>query len=410
MHILFLTDNFPPEGNAPATRTYEHAREWVKKGVQVTIITGAPNFPEGIVFKGYSNKWLHKENIDGITVWRVKTYITANEGFVKRTLDFISFMLSSFLFGLFTKKVDVVVGTSPQFFTAISAWALAKLKRVPFVFELRDIWPASITAVGAMKKSKLISILEKIELFLYKQASSIISVTNSFKSELIERGVEPNKIKVVLNGVDLSSFASQTDKDQEFVDTYSLNGKFIAGYIGTHGLAHSLDNIVKAAELLQAEDGIKFVFAGGGADRVRIEELVVKNNLSNIVMIPRQDKSNMPSLWSICDVSLVHLKNTPLFKTVIPSKIFESMGMGLPIIMSVPEGESTKIVSDNNAGVIIPPENPSALAQAVLSLSKDKDKLAKLREGSAKAAKKFDRVVQANTMLTHIEETVRTNS
>jgi len=410
MHILFLTDNFPPEGNAPATRTYEHAREWVKKGVQVTIITGAPNFPEGIVFKGYSNKWLHKENIDGITVWRVKTYITANEGFVKRTLDFISFMLSSFLFGLFTKKVDVVVGTSPQFFTAISAWALAKLKRVPFVFELRDIWPASITAVGAMKKSKLISILEKIELFLYKQASSIISVTNSFKSELIERGVEPNKIKVVLNGVDLSSFASQTNKDQEFVDTYSLNGKFIAGYIGTHGLAHSLDNIVKAAELLQAEDGIKFVFAGGGADRVRIEELVVKNNLSNIVMIPRQDKSNMPSLWSICDVSLVHLKNTPLFKTVIPSKIFESMGMGLPIIMSVPEGESTKIVSDNNAGVIIPPENPSALAQAVLSLSKDKDKLAKLREGSAKAAKKFDRVVQANTMLTHIEETVRTNS
>lgn len=410
MHILFLTDNFPPEGNAPATRTYEHAREWVKKGVQVTIITGAPNFPEGVVFKGYSNKWLHKENIDGITVWRVKTYITANEGFVKRTLDFISFMLSSFLFGLFTKKVDVVVGTSPQFFTAISAWALAKLKRVPFVFELRDIWPASITAVGAMKKSKLISILEKIELFLYKQASSIISVTNSFKSELIERGVEPNKIKVVLNGVDLSSFASQTDKDQEFVDAYSLNGKFIAGYIGTHGLAHSLDNIVKAAELLQAEDGIKFVFAGGGADRVRIEELVVKNNLSNIVMIPRQDKSNMPSLWSICDVSLVHLKNTPLFKTVIPSKIFESMGMGLPIIMSVPEGESTKIVSDNNAGVIIPPENPSALAQAVLSLSKDKDKLAKLREGSAKAAKKFDRVVQANTMLTHIEETVRTNS
>lgn len=410
MHILFLTDNFPPEGNAPATRTYEHAREWVKKGVQVTIITGAPNFPEGVVFKGYSNKWLHKENIDGITVWRVKTYITANEGFVKRTLDFISFMLSSFLFGLFTKKVDVVVGTSPQFFTAISAWALAKLKRVPFVFELRDIWPASITAVGAMKKSKLISILEKIELFLYKQASSIISVTNSFKSELIERGVEPNKIKVVLNGVDLSSFASQTDKDQEFVNTYSLNGKFIAGYIGTHGLAHSLDNIVKAAELLQAEDGIKFVFAGGGADRVRIEELVVKNNLSNIVMIPRQDKSNMPSLWSICDVSLVHLKNTPLFKTVIPSKIFESMGMGLPIIMSVPEGESTKIVSDNNAGVIIPPENPSALAQAVLSLSKDKDKLAKLREDSAKAAKKFDRVVQANTMLTHIEETVRTNS
>ena len=181
MHILFLTDNFPPEGNAPATRTFEHTREWVKQGHKVTVITCAPNFPEGKVFDGYQNKWLSKERIEGIDVWRVKTYITANEGFLKRTLDFVSFMLSSFLFGLFSKKVDVVVGTSPQFFTVISAWALAKLKRVPFIFELRDIWPASITAVGAMKKSKMISLLEKIEMFLYRQADSIISVTHSFK-------------------------------------------------------------------------------------------------------------------------------------------------------------------------------------------------------------------------------------
>ena len=123
MHILFVTDNFPPEGNAPATRTFEHACEWVDKGHKVTVITSAPNFPEGKVFEGYKNKWLSKENTQGINVWRVKTYITANEGFIKRTIDFVSFMVSSLFFGLFTRKIDVVIGTSPQFFTVISAWA-----------------------------------------------------------------------------------------------------------------------------------------------------------------------------------------------------------------------------------------------------------------------------------------------
>ena len=168
MHILFLTDNFPPEGNAPASRTFEHAREWYKKGHKITVITSAPNFPEGKVFDGYKNKFLSIEEIEGINVWRVKTYIASNKGFYKRILDFISFMISSFLFGIFVKKPDVVIGTSPQFFTVISAWAIAKFKRKPFIFELRDIWPASITAVGAMQDSFIIKLLEKAELFLYE--------------------------------------------------------------------------------------------------------------------------------------------------------------------------------------------------------------------------------------------------
>ena len=163
MHIL-LTDNFPPEGNAPATRTFEHCREWLNYGHKVTVITCAPNFPEGKVYEGYNNNWLTKQKIEGINVWRVKTYIAANAGFAKRTVDFISFMFSSLLFGIFT-KVDVVIGTSPQFFTVISAWALAKLKRIPFIFELRDIWPASINAVGVIKRTWIIKILEKLELF-----------------------------------------------------------------------------------------------------------------------------------------------------------------------------------------------------------------------------------------------------
>lgn len=409
MHILFLTDNFPPEGNAPATRTFEHTREWVKQGHKVTVITCAPNFPEGKVFDGYQNKWLGKERIEGIDVWRVKTYITANEGFLKRTLDFVSFMLSSFLFGLFSKKVDVVVGTSPQFFTVISAWALAKLKRVPFIFELRDIWPASITAVGAMKKSKVISLLEKIEMFLYRQADSIISVTHSFKKELIERGIESDKIDIVLNGVDLSKYQPTEAKAPEFAKQFGLEGKFVAGYIGTHGLAHALDKIVDAAALLEHDDDIRVVFAGGGADRPRIEKLVAERSLKNIVMIPRQPKEKMPELWSLCDVSLVHLKDTPLFTTVIPSKIFESMGMGLPIVISVPKGESSGIIEESEVGIVTPPENPEALALAIKQIKDDNSLLSKLRFSSLRAAEHYNRRTLAQNMLNIIERRVKLN-
>ena len=225
MHILFLTDNFPPETNAPATRTFEHIKYWVKKGIRVTVITGAPNFPEGKIYSGYKNKWLIKENIDGIEVWRVKTYISANQGVFKRIIDFLSFMISSFIFGILVKNVSVVIGTSPQFFTVISAWALSKLKKVPFVFELRDIWPDSVSALGVLKNSLVIKIFVKIEIFLYHQSDLIISVTNAFKTELSNRGIDPKKIKVVLNGADLDKYIPISKKDFEFSERYNLSQK-----------------------------------------------------------------------------------------------------------------------------------------------------------------------------------------
>jgi glycosyltransferase involved in cell wall biosynthesis len=406
MHILFLTDNFPPEGNAPATRTFEHARDWVDKGHKVTVITCAPNFPEGKVFEGYKNKWLSKDKVEGIHVWRVKTYITANEGFIKRTIDFASFMLSSLFFGLFTRKIDVVVGTSPQFFTVVSAWALASLKRVPFVFELRDVWPASITAVGVMRGSWIIDILEKLEIFLYDQADLIISVTHSFKLDLQNRGVSADKIKVVLNGVDLERYIPWQEKDKSFADKYELNNKFVIGYIGTHGLAHALENVLEAAELTKKEDNIRIVFAGGGADRSRLEKIVSERGLENVVMIPRQPKDQMPRIWSLCDISLVHLKDSPLFETVIPSKIFESMAMGLPILMSVPLGEATKIIEQYKAGINVSPECPQELSEKFLALANDEELVEALSYRSLNAARNFDRKKLASEMLYHIEEVV----
>ena len=409
MHILFIVDNFPPEGNAPATRTFEHAREWVIKGHKVTIITSAPNFPKGKVFEGFKNKWLFKEIVEGINVWRVKTYIAANSGFFKRTVDFLSFMISSFFFGLFTKKVDVVVGTSPQFFTVISACALAKVKRVIFIFELRDLWPASILELGVIKNNLMIRFLERLEFFLYRQSDLIIVVTHSFQSVLQDRGIPVEKIRIVLNGVDLIKYSPLEKKDPAFLEKYLLKEKFVVGYVGTHGLAHALDNIIDTAELLRNKDNIRIIFAGDGADRSRLEKSVVERGLLNIVMIPQQSKDQMPQLLSICDVSLVHLKNSPLFKTVIPSKIFESMGMGLPIIISMPEGEATEIIRSKNCGLVVLPERSHKLSEAILKLEKEIGLREDMAAASLIAAQTFDRKKLAFEMLCYIEETVKRN-
>ena len=399
MHILFLTDNFPPEGNAPATRTYEHAVCWIKAGHKVTIITCAPNFPEGRVFDGYKNSLYQKEDMDGINVIRVKTYITANEGFIKRILDYMSFMVMGFIAGLFQKKPDVIVATSPQFFCACAGWVLSVIRRKPFVFELRDIWPASITAVGAMKDSKVIRLLEKLELFLYRRADSIISVTHSFKKELIERGIDGNKIDVVLNGVDLSKYEPALEKDKELAKKYDLEDKFVAGYIGTHGMAHGLENIVAVAEKLQSESDIRIVFAGGGAARQKVVDLVKNKQLSNVVLIDRQPKEMMPRVWSLCDVSLVPLKNSELFTTVIPSKIFECMGMGIPTIMSVPEGEATAIIKNTNSGITVAPENVDEIVNGILKLKNESKLYAELKKDSIKSGSKFSRDLMADKML-----------
>jgi glycosyltransferase involved in cell wall biosynthesis len=399
MHILFLTDNFPPEGNAPASRTYEHAREWVKLGHDVTVITCAPNFPEGVLFDGYKNKWYQHEVMEGIDVVRVKTYITANEGFVKRILDYISFGVMGGIAGLFQTRPDVIVSTSPQFFCACGAWVLSVVRWKPWVFELRDIWPASITAVGAMEKSTIIRVLERLEMFLYRRADRIVAVTNSFKTELIERGIDGDKIDVVINGVDLSKYSPVETKSPALADQYGLAGKFVVGYIGTHGMAHALDKVLDAAALLQDNDDVRFLFAGGGAERASLERLAAARGLSNVVMMPRQPKEAMPAVWSLCDISLISLRDTPLFTKVIPSKIFESMGMGLPMVIACPAGEATDIIAGTSSGVVVQPENPEALADCIAGLYSDRTRLAELASASSVSAKGYDRARQAALML-----------
>jgi colanic acid biosynthesis glycosyl transferase WcaI len=398
LKILFLTENFPPETNAAATRVYERAVYWQKSGHKVTVITCAPNFPQGVLFEGYQNYWCQTEDMFGIKVVRVKTYIAANRGVVRRSLDFLSFGVMGFFIGLFQSRPDIVAATSPQFFAAVAGWAIAACRRLPFVFELGDLWPTSIAAVGAIKTGLLLSVFEKFELFLYRRAARVATLTHAFKKNLTRRGIEESKIDVVLNGVDLPRYAPQV-RDKKLAKKWLLQDKFVIGYVGTHGMAHGLNNILDAAEKLQKNKKIMFLLVGAGAERDRLVEDAKNRSLSNVVFMPIQPKKEMPAVWSLCDVALVHLKDNPAFGEVIPSKIFEAMAMGLPILIVIPDGEACKIIEDNAAGIWVPPGNPNALVGAIQKLSSDPRLCSKLMVNSLAAAPRYSRTVQADEMI-----------
>ena len=400
MHVLFLTDNFPPEVNAPASRTFEHCREWVKAGHKVTVITCAPNFPKGKVFDGYRNRLWQRETMEGIEVVRVWSYITANEGFVRRILDYQSYMVAAIVASLFIRKVDVIVGTSPQFFTACAAYVASRLKFRPYVFELRDLWPETIKAVGAMKNARAIAWLEKLELFLYRKAAKVISVTKSFKRNLISRGIDGSKIEIVTNGVDISQFTPRP-KDAALTKELGLEGKFVAGYIGTHGLCHGLETLVTAAERLRGT-GIVFLFLGDGARKQFLRDMAAEKQLDNVVFIDSVKKAEVPRYWSILDVSVIHLQKAELFTTVIPSKLFESMGMGLPVLHGV-EGESADIVRDEHAGIPFEPENVDELVAALRRLKENPAELDQFRASCLKGAQNYDRTNLALKMMRILE-------
>ena len=370
MNILFLTDNFPPETNAAATRVYERACYWVKWGHQVTVVTCFPNFPRGELFQGYENRWHQREEMSGIHVVRVKTFITRNEGVVLRTFDFLSFMATGFAAGLHEPKPDVIVSTSPQFFAAVAGWGLAEIRNVPFVFELGDLWPASIAAVGVLHEGIPFKVMEKLELFLYRRAECIVALTYSFKENLSARGTPRDKIAVVINGVALSRY-NPRPRDQELAEAWGLKGCFVVGYVGTHGMAHALESVLDTAERLRHVKGLRFILVGSGAERNQLMTNARHRRLDNVIFVPPQSKEEILAVWSLCDVALVHLKNSSVFREVIPSKMFEAMGMGLPLLVASPDGEARRIVDADQVGIWVPAEDPDALAEATMKLLED---------------------------------------
>jgi len=366
------------------------------------VVTCTPNFPEGRPYPGYENRWHQVEHLDGIRVVRVKTYMAEIRGFVRRTLDHSSFMLGGVLAGAIERRPDVVVATSPQFFSAIAGYQLARRWGAPFVLEVRDLWPASIAAVGAMRDGPLLRALERLELFLYARASAVVVVTEAFRADLIARGVSASKLHVVPNGADLD-WCRPGVLDPDFCRQHELVGKFVVGYIGTLGMAHGLDRVLDAAELLRDAPDIVLFLAGAGAERDRLQARSSAATAHNVRLLPRQPKERVSVLWGACDASLITLTDRPLFASVVPSKLFEAMGHGVPVLTSLPEGEATALVRREGCGVVVPVADARALAEAIRELARSPAKVAELRAHALAAAPRHSRERHASHMLAVLE-------
>jgi len=409
VHILFFSHYFPPEVNAPASRTFEHCLRWLRAGHDVTVVTCQPNCPDGVVYSGYKNGFRSRvETVEGVRVIRVWTYLAPNAGTVRRTLNYLSYMISATLRAIRLPRPDVVVATSPQFFCGWAGVFTSWLKRVPLVLEVRDLWPESIRAVGAIRSRWLLRILERLERWMYRAAAHIVTVGNGYRDKILAKGPGPEHVSVITNGVDLEFFVPR-EPDVPFLHTWELEDKFVCSYVGTIGMAHGLEVVLDAAEILKQSGrrDIRFCLVGDGAARRQLEREAQRRGLSEmVVFVGRQPKETVPAILAGSDACLIHLRGCELFGTVLPSKIFETMAMGRPIILGV-EGEARQIVMQAGAGVAMEPDSAESLVQAVLALADNPDSASeRARAARDYVRKHFDRNVLASRFLRLLHEVV----
>jgi colanic acid biosynthesis glycosyl transferase WcaI len=373
--ILYVSQYFPPEMGAPAARAAELSRHWARMGHDATVLTGFPNHPTGVVPEEWRSRLRHlyyAETVEDVRVVRTWLWPLPNRKAHERIRNYVSFCVSAAATGLTLHKPDVVIATSPQLLCALSGWWLAFWKRVPFVFEVRDLWPESLAAVGAGSEGTLLHrTLGAIAGFLYRRADRIVVVSPAFKDHLMRHwNVPAEKISIVENGVETDLFRfdpAATDVRKQL----QLEDRFLICYIGTMGNAHGLETLIAAAEELQtALPNAMFLLIGEGAEKKRIVELAAARGLTNILFLGQRPRERIPAYVSSADLCLVMLKRTELFKTVIPTKLLEYMACGRPVIVAV-DGQARQIVEEAGAGVFVEPENSRALVKAILDLAKE---------------------------------------
>ena len=375
VRILYVCQYFPPEMGAPAARAVELARHWARLGHDVTVLTGFPNHPTGVVppeWRPRLRNLVYRETVDGIHVVRTWLFPLPNRKSYERILNYSSFCVSAALRGVELRRPDVVIATSPQLLVGLAGWWIARWQRAPFVFEVRDLWPESLSAVGMGKENSLLHrMLSRIARFLYQRADRIVPVTPAFKQHIIQHwDIPAQKIDVVENGVETDLFAPDPSSDQ-LRRTLGLENKFVIAYIGTLGMAHGLDVLIEAATHLQASaPGIAFLLVGEGADKERILALAREHRLQNLRVVDQQPREHVPAFISAADVCAVLLKKSELFKTVIPTKMLEFMACARPVLLGV-DGQARQLLEEAQGGFFVEPENASALVEAITRLAND---------------------------------------
>jgi len=395
IRVLFLTHYFPPEGNAPATRVHAFCRRWARRSprrLAPTVITCAPNVPDGRVYDGYRNGLTQHEVIDGIDVIRVWTYLAPNAGTARRIANYISYMVSATTRALFIRRPDVVLATSPQFFCGWAGILVSWFHWTPCILEIRDIWPESIVAVGAMRHGRLVRVLQWLERRMYAAATHIVTVGEGYRRELLAKGVPTEKITIISNGIDRERLRP-LPPDRALSERFNPDGRFICSYVGTIGMAAGLEVVVRAAARLEARGvrDVRFLIVGDGATRESLAALVHEQGLDDMVtIVGRQPKEMVPGFLSISDCCLVHLRRTTLFETVMPSKIFEAAALEKPIILGV-GGFAADVVREADCGLCIEPENENQLVAAIDTLRGDPTLRRRLgQSGRKKLAARYD--------------------
>ena len=391
MRVLLVTHYFPPEIGAPQARLSELARYWAEAGDEVTVLTGMPNHPTGVVPECYRRRLRMEERVSGYRVVRTWLYATPNEGVARKTIGHLSFMVSSVLLGgRRSGPADVVVASSPTFFCILSAWLLARRKRARFVVEVRDLWPAIIVQLGVLTNRWLVKGLELLELAAYRAADLVVVVSEGFRRDLVRRGVPAAKVHTIRNGADLTRFApARGGHDAARRRLGAAPDEVLVLYIGAHGISHGLESIAEAADKLTGQP-VHLAFVGEGAAKHRLEERVGQLGLTNVTLLPGVPREEVPDLLAAADICLVPLRDVPLFTTFIPSKIFEYLAAGKAVVGAV-RGEPAEILREAGA-IVVEPEDVAAIAEAILELAAEPARRAAMGEqGRRYVEEHFDR-------------------
>jgi glycosyltransferase involved in cell wall biosynthesis len=373
--ILYVSQYFPPEMGAPAARAAELAHHWAEAGHTVSVLTGFPNHPTGVVpaeWRARLRRLVYHEKAGRVDVFRTWLWPLPNRKAHERMRNYASFCISAALRGLTLPRPDVIIGTSPQLLVGLAGWWIAFARQIPLVFEVRDLWPESLTAVGVGNQDSLLHhSLAAIARFLYERSDRIVVVSPAFKERLIEDWRVPaEKIAIVSNGVETDLFIPATAAANETLrKQLGAENKFLVCYVGTMGMAHGLETLLNAAAQLQRQNSnVVFLLVGEGAEKERIKVLAQSQALANVRFLDQQPRATIPAFISASDACLVLLKKTDVFKTVIPTKMLEFMACARPVILGV-EGQAQQIIKEAGAGIAIEPENAEALVQAIHQLA-----------------------------------------
>ena len=409
MRILYISQYFPPEAGATQTRAYEMATNWIRQGHQVTMLAEFPNHPSGVIPKTYRGKLFERAILDGIDVIRVWVKASPEKTFRNRMLFYLSFMLNASLAGIFLAhaKYDLLYASSPPLFVGGAALVICTLKRIPLVFEVRDLWPESAVALGELSNPRAISLATRLEQACYDKASQVIVVTQGIYDRLVQRGLSPGKLIVIPNGANTDMFTFTQEGRQRIRHQLNLEGKFVAIYAGIHGLAQGLETLIETARLLQDNLDIHILLVGDGPKKAELLTQAAAYNLPNLTLLPEKPREEIPDFLSAADVALVPLKKAEIFKGALPSKIFDAWACERPVLLSI-DGEARHTVENVHGGVFIPPEEPQKVAQALIDLMQSPE----LRETMGRNGRKYtqennSRSALALKLIAHLERTIQ---